>query len=69
MNLDTARQLISDARASSRRRGLSPLSIVVLDPGGQVRAFEREDGASIGRFEIAFGKARGRCPSVLVREL
>jgi uncharacterized protein GlcG (DUF336 family) len=32
---------------------------VVLDAGGQVRAFEREDGASNARFEIAFGKAHG----------
>jgi len=35
------------------------LSIVVLDAGGQVRAFEREDGASNARLEIAFGKANG----------
>jgi uncharacterized protein GlcG (DUF336 family) len=31
----------------------------VLDAGGQVRAFEREDGASNARFEIAFGNAHG----------
>jgi uncharacterized protein GlcG (DUF336 family) len=31
----------------------------VLDAGGQVRAFEREDRASNARFEIAFGKANG----------
>jgi uncharacterized protein GlcG (DUF336 family) len=59
MNLDLARQLIAGARESGTKRGLKPLSIVVLDAGGQVRAFEREDGASIARFEIAFGKANG----------
>lgn len=59
MKLDTARRLIAEARASGQRRGLGPLSIVVLDTGGQVRAFEREDGASNARFEIAFGKANG----------
>ncbi len=59
MNLDTAKQLIAGARASGERRGLEPLSIVVLDAGGQVRAFEREDGASNARFGIAFGKANG----------
>jgi uncharacterized protein GlcG (DUF336 family) len=32
---------------------------VVLDAGGHVVAAEREDGASIGRFQIAFGKAYG----------
>jgi uncharacterized protein GlcG (DUF336 family) len=59
MNLDLARQLIEAGRAAGAQRGLKPLSIVVLDAGGQVRAFEREDGASNARFEIAFGKANG----------
>jgi uncharacterized protein GlcG (DUF336 family) len=59
MKLDTARQLIAEARASGSRRGLKPLSVIVLDAGAQVRAFEREDGASNARFEIAFGKANG----------
>jgi len=32
---------------------------VVLDAGGHVIAFEREDGAAPGRFAIAHGKAYG----------
>jgi uncharacterized protein GlcG (DUF336 family) len=59
MTLELARRLIAAARASGARRGLKPLSVVVLDAGGQIRAFEREDGASNARFEIAFGKANG----------
>jgi uncharacterized protein GlcG (DUF336 family) len=59
MKLEMARELISGTRAAGARRGLKPLSVVVLDAGGQVRAFEREDGASNARFEIAFGKAHG----------
>lgn len=59
MNLDLARALIAGAREAASRRGFKPMSIVVLDAGGQVRAFEREDGASNARFEIAFGKANG----------
>jgi uncharacterized protein GlcG (DUF336 family) len=59
MKLETARELVAAARASGSRRGLKPLSVVVLDTGAQVRAFEREDGASNARFEIAFGKANG----------
>ena len=59
MDLDIARGLIAAARESGSRRQLQPLSVVVLDAGGQVRAFEREDGASNARFEIAFGKANG----------
>jgi len=39
--------------------GLKPLSVVVLDAGGHVQAFEREDGAAPGRFAIAHGKAYG----------
>lgn len=59
MNLETARQLIADTRASGARRGLKPLSVIVLDAGGHPLAFEREDGSSIGRFQVAFGKAHG----------
>lgn len=33
--------------------------MAVLDAGGHLLAFEREDGASPGRFEIARGKAYG----------
>ena len=35
------------------------MSVVVLDAGGHVQAFEREDGAAPGRFAIAQGKAYG----------
>jgi uncharacterized protein GlcG (DUF336 family) len=59
VKLETARELVAQARAAGVRRGLNALSVVVLDAGGQVRAFEREDGASNARFEIAFGKANG----------
>lgn len=59
MKLDVARKLVACARDAGSKRGLKPLSIIVLDAGGQVRAFEREDGASNARFEIAFGKANG----------
>jgi uncharacterized protein GlcG (DUF336 family) len=59
MKLDTARQLILGARAAGTSLELKPLTVVVLDAGGQIRAAEREDGASNARFEIAFGKANG----------
>jgi uncharacterized protein GlcG (DUF336 family) len=59
MNLELAQQIIAAAHAYGARCELQPLSVVVLDAGGQVRAFEREDGASNARFEIAFGKANG----------
>ncbi len=59
MDLETARTILAAARAHGREAGLKPLTVVVLDAGGHVVAAEREDGASIGRFEIGFGKAYG----------
>jgi uncharacterized protein GlcG (DUF336 family) len=34
-----------------------PLSVVVVEPGCKVKAFQKEDGSSMIRFEMAFGKA------------
>ncbi|MDG1128488.1 MAG: heme-binding protein [Paracoccaceae bacterium] len=59
ITLDQAKVMIDVARKTGREMGLKPLSIVVLDAGGHLLAFEREDGASPGRFEIARGKAYG----------
>jgi uncharacterized protein GlcG (DUF336 family) len=59
LNLDTARAIIAGARAHASTAGFKPLTVVVLDPGGHVIAVEREDGSSMKRFEIAFGKAHG----------
>jgi uncharacterized protein GlcG (DUF336 family) len=42
------RVMIAVTRAKGREMGLKPLSVVVLDAGGHVLAFEREDGASPG---------------------
>jgi uncharacterized protein GlcG (DUF336 family) len=59
LDLETARRIVSGARAHARDAGLKPLTVVVLDDGGHVVAVEREDGSSTGRFEIGFGKAHG----------
>lgn len=59
LTLDQARTIIAATRARGRDMGLKPLSVVVLDAGGHVLAFEREDGAAPGRFAIAQGKAYG----------
>jgi uncharacterized protein GlcG (DUF336 family) len=34
-----------------------PLSVIVVEPGCKVKAFQKEDGCSMVRFEMAFGKA------------
>jgi len=57
--LEQARVMIAQTLKKGREMGLKPLSVVVLDAGGHVQAFEREDGAAPGRFGIAHGKAYG----------
>jgi uncharacterized protein GlcG (DUF336 family) len=59
ITLEQARAIIAGVLNEGRRKELAPLSVVVLDAGGHVKAFECEDGASNLRFEIAHGKAYG----------
>lgn len=59
ISLAKARTIVRNTLKKGREMELQPLSVVVLDTGGHVKAFEREDGASPGRFEIARGKAFG----------
>ena len=59
ISLRRARTIIRKALDKGREMELKPLSVVVLDAGGHVQAFEREDGAAPGRFAIAQGKAYG----------
>ena len=59
ISLRKARTIIRKTLDHGRAQELKPLSVVVLDAGGHVIAFEREDGSSPGRFAIAHGKAFG----------
>jgi uncharacterized protein GlcG (DUF336 family) len=59
LTIRKARTIIKTTFARGRELELKPLSVIVLDAGGNVLAFEREDGASPGRFQIAYGKAYG----------
>jgi uncharacterized protein GlcG (DUF336 family) len=34
-----------------------PISVIVVEPGCKVKGFKKEDGASMIRFEMAYGKA------------
>ena len=54
-----ARAIIRKAMAKGEEMGFKPLSVVVLDAGGHVKALERADGAAPGRLGIAHGKAYG----------
>jgi uncharacterized protein GlcG (DUF336 family) len=59
ISLKSAQTIIETALTKGQEMGLKPLSAVVLDAGGHVQAFAREDGAAPGRFAIAHGKAYG----------
>lgn len=59
MKLAQASLLIDAALAEARRRNLAPLAVAVLDAGGHLVAFQREDAAGFLRFDIAYGKAWG----------
>ncbi len=59
LSLRRARSIIRKTLEAGRAAELKPLAVIVLDAGGNVQAFEREDGASPGRFQIAHGKAYG----------
>ncbi|NKJ39514.1 heme-binding protein [Rhizobium sp. SG570] len=57
--LNDASIIIDTAIAEARARSLAPLAVAVLDAGGHLVAYKREDGAGIVRFDIAYGKAWG----------
>jgi len=59
LTLAQANLIITAALAKSREAGYKPMGIAVLDEGGALKAFAREDGASMFRFEVAQGKAWG----------
>ena len=59
LTLAQARQIIAGALAKGGELGLKPLGVAVLDPGGHLVAFERQDGASTLRPQIAAAKASG----------
>lgn len=59
LTLTKALRIINAALAKAKDQALKPLAVVVLDAGGHVKAFQRQDGASMMRFEIASGKAYG----------
>jgi uncharacterized protein GlcG (DUF336 family) len=57
ISLAEALKIIEGTFASAEKRQAYPLSAILLDAGGQVKAFHKQDGCSLLRFEIAYGKA------------
>lgn len=52
-----AAKIVNAAIAIRVKEGLLPLAVAVIDAGGNLVAFKREDGCGVLRFDIAFGKA------------
>ncbi|MFH1329838.1 MAG: heme-binding protein [Actinomycetota bacterium] len=57
LSLELAKAIIDKALETGRALELAPLAVAVLDPGGHLKAFAREDGAGILRPQIATAKA------------
>ena len=59
ISLEIANTIINEALKKAREMGIPPVTVVVLDDGGHLKAMQREDGASMFRFDVARGKAWG----------
>jgi uncharacterized protein GlcG (DUF336 family) len=59
VTLAQASTIVDVALKKGRESNFAPLSVAVLDAGGHLVAFKREDKSGILRFDIAFGKAWG----------
>ena len=59
LTLAQASTIVDVALKKGRDTSCAPLTVAVLDAGGHLVAFKREDRSGILRFNIAFGKAWG----------
>ena len=59
ITLNHAQTIVTVALSEAKANDMKPLSIVVLDARGMPIAVASEDGCSLGRFDIARGKAIG----------
>jgi len=59
LTLDEANTIIGATFAAAAKHKCRPMSAIVLDAGGRVKAFQKQDNASMLRFEVCYGKAYG----------
>lgn len=57
LSLDEANTIIAATFAAAKKHQCRPMSAIVLDAGGRVKAFQKQDNASMLRFEVCYGKA------------
>jgi len=59
LTLTQASTIVDTALAKARAMNCVPMTVAVLDSGGHLVAFKREDKSGILRYDIAYGKAWG----------
>lgn len=59
LTLKQANTICDKALEHARAKNYAKLTIVVLDDAGNLKAAQREDGASMFRYDVALGKAWG----------
>src|SRR3979490_3508657 len=59
VTLAQASTIVDTALKKGRDTNCAPLTVAVLDAGGHLVAFKREDKSGLLRFDIAYGKAWG----------
>ena len=57
ITLSQAEKIIDAIIARARELNCRPISVVVVEPGAIPKAFKKEDGSAMMRFEMAMGKA------------
>jgi uncharacterized protein GlcG (DUF336 family) len=57
ITLEEAILIINETFAEAKRRNAAPLTAVLLDAGGRMKAALKQDGSALLRFEVAYGKA------------
>jgi uncharacterized protein GlcG (DUF336 family) len=57
ISLDEAMTIVNGCFAAAKAHKLRPLTAVVLDAGGRLKAALKQDGCALLRFEVAYGKA------------
>jgi uncharacterized protein GlcG (DUF336 family) len=57
VTLAQASTIVDVALKTAREMNLVPMTVAVLDAGGHLVAFKREDRSGILRYDIAYGKA------------
>src|SRR4026208_2106692 len=57
ISLEQANRIITAIFARGRELACRPMSVIVVEPGAKIKAFQKADDSAMMRFEMAYGKA------------